>query len=110
MYRKLLLMLFLAGMLLLVAVPAFAQEEKRLPETDPRVAIWAIIISGGVMGLVSCLCAWAQSSAVTSACEGMSRNPSAAGDIRGIVLIGLVLIESLALYSLVVILIQIKAP
>lgn len=107
MYRKPLIMLFLAGMLLLIVAPAFAQEEKPLKETEPKVAIWAMILSAGVMGLVSCLCAWAQSSALASACEGMARNPSAAGDIRGILIIGLVLIESLALYSLVVIFIKI---
>ena len=107
MYRKPLIMLFLAGMLLLIVAPAFAQEEKPLKETDPRVAIWAMILSAAVMGLVSCLCAWAQSSALSAACEGMARNPSAAGDIRGILIIGLVLIESLALYSLVVIFIKI---
>ncbi|MDH5405024.1 MAG: ATP synthase F0 subunit C [Candidatus Aminicenantes bacterium] len=106
MYRKPLIMLFLAGMLLLVVAPAFAQE-KPLKETDPRVAIWAMILSAAVMGLVSCLCAWAQSSALSAACEGIARNPAAAGDIRGTLIIGLVLIESLALYSLVVIFIKI---
>ncbi len=107
MYQKPLLMLFLAGMLLLVVAPAFAQEERPLKETDPKVAIWAIIISGGGMGLVSILCGWAQSKAIRTACEGMARNPSAGADIRGSLIIGLVLIEALALYSLVVIFIKI---
>lgn len=107
MSRKPLLMLFLAGMLLLVVTPAFAQEEKPLKETNPTVAIWVIIISGGGMGLVSILCGWAQSSAISSACAGIARNPAAGADIRGSLIIGLVLIEAMALYTLVVIFIKV---
>ena len=107
MYQKPLLMLFLAGMLLLVVAPAFAQEERPLKETNPKVAIWALIISGGGMCVVSILCAWAQSSAITSACKGIARNPAAGADIMGSLIIGLVLIEAMALYSLVVIFIKI---
>jgi len=40
---------------------------------------------------------------VASSAEGMARNPGAAAAIRFALLLGLVLIESLALYTLVVI-------
>jgi F-type H+-transporting ATPase subunit c len=44
----------------------------------------------------------AQGRAVASAAEAIARNPGAAGDIRGSLLLGLVLIESLAIYVLLI--------
>jgi len=44
----------------------------------------------------------AQGKAVVGAAEGLARNPGAAAAIRFALLLGLVLIESLALYTLVV--------
>jgi F-type H+-transporting ATPase subunit c len=44
----------------------------------------------------------AQGRAVSAACEAIARNPSAGGQIRGALIIGLVLIESLAIYSLLI--------
>ena len=43
-----------------------------------------------------------QGKAVASAAEAIARNPGAAGEIRGALILGLVLIESLALYTLVI--------
>jgi F-type H+-transporting ATPase subunit c len=45
----------------------------------------------------------AQAKATAAAAEGMGRNPGAAASIRFALIIGLVLIESLALYTLVII-------
>jgi F-type H+-transporting ATPase subunit c len=39
---------------------------------------------------------------VSSAVEGIARNPGAAADIRGSLILGLVLIESLVIYALLV--------
>jgi F-type H+-transporting ATPase subunit c len=39
---------------------------------------------------------------VASAAEAIARNPGAAGDIRGALILGLVLIESLVIYVLLV--------
>jgi F-type H+-transporting ATPase subunit c len=52
------------------------------------------------MALAAGLCGLAQGKAVSSACEGIARNPAAAGNIRTTLIIGLALIESLALYTL----------
>jgi F-type H+-transporting ATPase subunit c len=54
------------------------------------------------MGIASGLCGLGQGKAVASATEGMARNPGAAAAIRGALILGLVLIESLALYTLVI--------
>ncbi len=51
------------------------------------------------MALGAGLCGLAQGKAVSSACEGIARNPAAA-NIRTTLIIGLALIESLALYTL----------
>ena len=55
------------------------------------------------MGIASGLCALGQGKAVAGAAEGIARNPGAAGAIRFALILGLVLIESLALYTLVVV-------
>ena len=54
------------------------------------------------MGIASGACGRGQGRAGAAACDGMARNPSAGGQIRGSLLIGLVLIESLAIYTLLI--------
>ena len=46
-------------------------------------------------------CGLAQGKAVVAACEGMARDPQAAGNIRTTMIIGLALIEALVIYVLV---------
>jgi F-type H+-transporting ATPase subunit c len=82
--------------MLVLASPVFAQAP-----TEPRAAI--NITSGFAMAIASGLCALAQGKAVASSAEAIARNPGAGGAIRGALLLGLVLIESLALYTLVII-------
>ena len=45
-------------------------------------------------------CGLGQGKAVSAACEGIARNPQAAGDIRTTMIIGLALIEALVIYVL----------
>ena len=78
------------------AVPAFAQSG-----SAPAVSL-VPIGAGLAMGLAAGLCGLGQGKAVASAAEGMARNPGAAAAIRGALILGLVLIESLALYTLVI--------
>ena len=54
------------------------------------------------MGLASGLCGLGQAKAVAAAAEAMARNPAAQASIRFALILGLVLIESLALYTLVI--------
>ena len=60
------------------------------------VAYLAIAAAGGAIG---------QGRAIGSAAEAIARNPGAVGDIRGVLILGLVLIESLVIYVLLVTLI-----
>lgn len=55
------------------------------------------------MAISSGLCALGQGRAVAQAAEAIARNPGAGPAIRGALLLGLILIESLALYTLVII-------
>lgn len=86
---------FMALALLLIASPIYAQEG--------GATNWVAITSGFSMAIASGLCALGQGKAIAGAAEGMARNPAAAGAIRGALILGLVLIESLALYVLVII-------
>ena len=86
-------------------------EPRAVPDTSAIAQAhyqWVAIASGFSMAIASGLCGLAQAKAVASAAEGMARNPGAAAAIRFALLLGLVLIESLALYTLVVIFVQIK--
>jgi F-type H+-transporting ATPase subunit c len=88
--------LFALLALLLIASPIFAQGGAPAAAADNHHWIW--IAAGFSMALASGLCGLAQGKAVAAACEGMGRNPGAAGAIRGAMILGLVFIESLALY------------
>ena len=63
---------------------------------------WCMIAAGIGMGLGSFGTGIGQGLAIKSACEGVSRNPGASGKIMTIMLIGLAMIESLAIYVFVV--------
>ena len=52
-------------------------------------------------GIAAAAGAIGQGRAISAACEGIARNPTAAGAIRLAMIIGLALIESLVIYSLV---------
>lgn len=66
------------------------------------VLTWIAMSAGFGMAFAAAVCGYAQSKAIAAALEGIARNPSAAGAIRGAMIFGLVLIESLAIYALLV--------
>ncbi len=70
---------------------------------------WMAIIAGFGMPLGVIGPAFAQGNGVKSACEGISRNPEASGKIVTSLVIGLAMIESLAIYALVIELILLYA-
>ncbi len=82
--------------------PVYAQD---VAPTNSTVAQWSIITAGFALAFAAGLAALAQGRAVAAASEAIARNPGAAGDIRGSLLLGLVLIESLAIYVLLIALI-----
>lgn len=99
---------FMLALLLMCSAMAFAQAPGGTPGNPTANGHWVPIAAGFSMAIASGLCGLAQAKAVASAAEGMARNPGAAGAIRFALLLGLVLIESLALYTLVIILLKVS--
>ncbi len=93
-------LLLLTAALLIVVSPALAA-------TEGGGTNWVAITSGFSMAIASAVCGLAQAKAVAASAEGMARNPAAAAAIRFALLLGLVLIESLALYTLVIIFVKV---
>jgi F-type H+-transporting ATPase subunit c len=90
--------------LLVFASPIFAQSAA---SNESDVAKWSVVAAGISMAIASAACGLAQAKAVAACAEGMARNPGAAGAIRFALILGLALIESLALYTLVIIFVKI---
>jgi F-type H+-transporting ATPase subunit c len=83
--------------LVAMASPMFAQGNAASGTPDYRLPAAYI-----AMGIASGLCGLGQAKAVASSAEAMARNPGATAAIRFALILGLVLIESLALYTLVI--------
>jgi F-type H+-transporting ATPase subunit c len=66
------------------------------------VARWSIITAGFALAIAAFGGALAQGRAIAASAEAIARNPSATGDIRGALILGLVLIESLVIYVLLI--------
>jgi F-type H+-transporting ATPase subunit c len=88
--------------LFLASVPVFAQPAGA-PAGGADPARWKIALAAIGMGIASGLCGLGQGKAVASATEAIARNPGAVAAIRGMLILGLVLIESLAIYTLVIV-------
>ena len=89
--------IFMTLSALCFALPAFAAEG------GPSDAAWVALTAGFSMAIASAVCGLAQGKAIASAVEGMARNPGAAKAIQLAMLIGLAFIESLALYTLLIV-------
>ena len=63
---------------------------------------WSIITAGFALAIAAAFGALGQAQGLAAAVEGIARNPSAAGEIRGNLILGLVLIESLVIYVLLI--------
>ena len=63
---------------------------------------FTVVAAGIGMALAAGLCGLGQARAIAAALEGMARQPGAATRIQTAMIIGLALIESLAIYTLVI--------
>ena len=63
---------------------------------------------GFAMAIASSICGLAQGKATAAAAEALARNPAARPGIQLALILGLALIESLALYTLLIIFIKVK--
>ena len=92
-------LMLLAVTLMVIASPMFAQGTAGGVTDSSNYRKAAAYLA---MGIASGLCGLGQGRATASAAEAMARNPGAVAAIRVALIIGLVLIESLALYTLVI--------
>ena len=99
MIKKLLPAAAVVGLALLLPNLALAQEAAKA--TGGGVG-WGHLSAALVLAIGDAAGATAQGRTAVAACDGMARNPGAAGQIRGIAFRGLVLIESLVIYPLVI--------
>lgn len=92
------------GGLLVLGLPglAFAAEGA---QAGGWIGPFAVIAAGIGMAIAAGLCGLGQGRAVASAVDAMARQPGAAARIQTAMIIGLALIESLAIYTLVIALI-----
>jgi F-type H+-transporting ATPase subunit c len=95
------LLLLMALFLLIAAVPAFAQG------TAPTSGVSAGEVKAGLlaigMAIASGLCGLGQGKAVASAAEAVARNPGARAGIQTLLVLGLAFIESLAIFTLLIV-------
>ncbi len=104
--RKAAAVMALMVVVIMMMVPAtFAQETGAKP-ANPHAGTMAIAAGFG-MALAAFGCALGQSKVASAACEGMARNPGAAGAIRASMILGLVFIETLLLFTLLIVFIKI---
>jgi len=101
--------LLLALVVLCLAGPVFAQAPAPGAVPASNTQQWVVITSGFAMAIASGICGLAQGRATAAAAEGMARNPAATAAIRFALILGLALIESLALYTFVIIFIKVSA-
>ncbi len=89
--------------LLVAASPMFAQgTADRVSEPGELQFVGAAL----GMGIASGLCGLGQGKAVAGAAEAVARNPGARAGIQTLLVLGLVFIESLAIFTLLIIFVK----
>jgi F-type H+-transporting ATPase subunit c len=88
---------------MVAAMPAFAQGG----EAVHAGTNWIAITSGFAMAFAVALAALGQSRVASAACEGLARNPAARPGIQLALILGLAFIESLVLFTLVIIFVKV---
>jgi len=92
-----------ATLLLLAAGSAWAAEAGAAGSGGGlSVGAISVLTGGFAMTIASAVAALAQGRAISAALDGISRQPSAAPKIQVAMIIGLALIESLAIYVLLI--------
>ena len=92
---------------LIASAPALAQAPTEAAASN---SVGLGYIAAGIgFAIAAGLAALGQSRVAASACEGMARNPGAGGRIQTAMILGLAFIETLVIFTLVVVLIKVGA-
>src|ERR1700748_4012099 len=98
------LFMLLVVMALLRVVPAFAQGTA--PASGVSAGDLKFVGAAVGMAIASGLCGLGQGKAVSSAAEAVARNPGARAGIQTLLVLGLAFIESLAIFTLLIIFVK----
>src|ERR1019366_9181507 len=109
--RKIVMLLFVIVMFSVLAVPAFAQTGASAAGSTN----WIGITSGLAIAIAAGVAAQGQGGAAargrgrpaSSACQPLGRNPAARAGIQVALILGLAFIESLVLFTLVIIFVKV---
>ena len=100
--RQVMSKVFMVMSALCFAMPAFAQG------SASGGTNWVAVAAGIAMAIASAGCGLGQGRAAAAATEGIARNPSAGSAIQTALIIGLAFIESLAIYTLLIVFVKMK--
>jgi F-type H+-transporting ATPase subunit c len=107
--KRLLLLLGVSALFLLVSASVlFASDGTASPDVIKYFS-WVAIATGIGMSIAAFGTGIGQGNGVRGACDGIARNPEASGKILTALILGLAMIESLAIYALVIELILLYA-
>lgn len=102
--RKISLLFIVLVACSVLAVPAFAQGSEA---SSASATNWVAITSGFAMAFAAALAALGQSRVASAACEGLARNPAARPGIQLSLILGLAFIESLVLFTFLIIFVKV---
>ncbi|HEV2706733.1 MAG TPA: ATP synthase F0 subunit C [Pyrinomonadaceae bacterium] len=100
--HKLRMAFFAVAAVLMTAVPTLAQTVGAA-DNQQSVDKYARIAAGFGFAIAAALAAIGQSRVAAAAAEGVARNPGAGARIQTMMILGLVFIETLVLFTLVVV-------
>ena len=102
MHYPITVVIVLVGILALSGVASAAEQAAGAGGGGGLLGPFYVLAAGIGMAIASGLCALGQGKAIAGAVDAMARQPSLAGRIQTAMIIGLALIESLALYMFVI--------
>ncbi len=97
--NKLTILVFMLVAMMVLTLPAYAQGTTAAVPASP----WVPIASGFGIAIAAGLAGLGQGRVGAAACEAMARNPAARPAIQVALILGLAFIESLVLFTLVII-------
>jgi F-type H+-transporting ATPase subunit c len=100
--QKLRMAFFAVATLVLTAVPTFAQATGAADNAE-SVNKYKALAAGFGFAIAAALAAIGQSRVAAAAAEGVARNPGAGARIQTLMILGLVFIETLVLFTLVIV-------
>ena len=95
--KKIAVVMVVAFVTVMILAPGAMAQENAAAGGGKALGALAVAIG---MGAAAFGCGLGQGRITSAACEGMARNPGAAGPIRAAMILGLVFVETLVLFTL----------